>query len=129
MKAEVLRLIGPNNLVILDGSNYIKGFRYELYCATKSNKCTQCTVWTEINREEAWKYNENRENAEEKYTRDTFDALVMRYEDPHTNNRWDSPLFVVFPDSNLDFEEINSSLFKTSLPTPNMSTQNVRFFI
>lgn len=125
LKSQVLRLILPTNVVILDGLNYIKGYRYELYCGTKANKNTQCTVHTEINRDEAWTFNENRHNESDKYDRSTFDALVMRYESPEARNRWDSPLFVVFPNQELDKDAIYSSLFDKCPPTPNMSTQNV----
>jgi protein KTI12 len=36
LKSNSLRKGGKNELVIMDGGNYIKGFRYELFCATKS---------------------------------------------------------------------------------------------
>ncbi|XP_050301320.1 protein KTI12 homolog [Anthonomus grandis grandis] len=123
LKSEMLKLITANNVVIFDALNYIKGYRYELFCGTKSNRCTQCTVHTEINREQAWQFNENREN-EEKYTREMFDALTMRYEDPHCNSRWDSPLFTTYPEATLDTSAIYSSLFKKKAPKPNQSTQN-----
>nr|XP_023015135.1 protein KTI12 homolog [Leptinotarsa decemlineata] len=124
LKSEVLRLITPTNVVILDALNYIKGYRYELFCGTKANKCTQCTVHTEINRDQAWNFNENRENESEKYDRATFDALLMRFEDPEGKNRWDSPLFMVFPEHTLDTAAIFASLFNKGRPKPNMSTQN-----
>lgn len=104
------------------------GYRYELYCATKANKCTQCTVQCMINFEQAFGNNNARENDEEKYTRETFDALNMRYEDPDSKNRWDSPLFIVQSDGELDFKAISESLFDKKPPPPNMSTQNVSFF-
>lgn len=78
LKSEALRLITPSNVVILDGLNYIKGYRYELYCGSKANRNTQCTVHTEINRDQAWEFNNIRSDPLEKYTRETFDALVMR---------------------------------------------------
>ncbi|KAJ3645038.1 hypothetical protein Zmor_022728 [Zophobas morio] len=124
LKSEVLKLMTPNNVVILDALNYIKGFRYELYCGSKANKNTQCTLHVEINRDEAWTFNENRTPESEKYSRDTFDALVMRYEEPERKNRWDSPLFVVFPQQDLNTEGIRSALFDEAPPPPNMSTQN-----
>ena len=43
LKSEVVRLLSKDNVVICDGLNYIKGFRYELYCASKSVKTTQVT--------------------------------------------------------------------------------------
>lgn len=78
LKSEMLKLISPSNVVILDALNYIKGYRYELFCGTKANMSTQCTIHTEINREQAWTLNEKRPNVQEKYDRATFDALVMR---------------------------------------------------
>lgn len=166
LKSEVLRLVGSDNLVILDGLNYIKGlfffccvqwlpnnifildfknvhiyvhiclirkflkigFRYELYCGSKANKSTQCTVHTEINRDEAWRFNENRTNSDEKYDRETFDALVARYENPDGRNRWDAPLFMVFPTDELNKESVYNCLFNKAPPPPNMSTQNVSMY-
>ncbi|KAK5648673.1 hypothetical protein RI129_003565 [Pyrocoelia pectoralis] len=124
LKSEVLKLLGPNSVVILDGGNYIKGYRYELYCAAKANKCTQCTIHTEINRDVAWNFNESRTEESAKYTRQVFDALVMRYEDPDSKNRWDSPLFMVFPEDNLNLEAVSECLFDKKPPPPNQSTQN-----
>lgn len=124
LKSDVLRLISPNNVVILDGLNYIKGYRYEIFCGTKANKCNQCTVHAEINRDQAWTYNENRENTADKYDKPTFDALLMRYEEPDNRSRWDSPLFMIFPEQELNKQAIFAALFKKGPPKPNMSTQN-----
>ncbi|XP_018564019.1 protein KTI12 homolog [Anoplophora glabripennis] len=124
LKSEVLKLISSTNVVILDALNYIKGYRYELFCGTKANRSTQCTVHAEINREQAWTFNTSRESEEEKYDRATFDALLMRYEEPDGRNRWDAPLFMIFPEQTLEKDAIYSSLFKKPPPKPNMSTQN-----
>lgn len=98
-----------------------------MYCGSKANKCTQCTVHAEINRDEAWQFNENREDLEEKYDRNTFDALLARYENPDGKNRWDAPLFLVFPNDTLDKESVYNCLFNKAPPPPNMSTQNVSY--
>ncbi|KAI4467191.1 hypothetical protein MML48_2g00013203 [Holotrichia oblita] len=124
LKSEVFRLLRSDNIVILDGLNYIKGYRYELYCGSKANHSTQCTLLTQINYEEAWKSNENRSDDSEKYEKSVFDALLMRYEEPDGKNRWDSPLFVTFSDRILEFEEISKALLGKKAPPPNMSTQN-----
>lgn len=124
LKSEVLRLIKPTNVVILDALNYIKGYRYEIFCGTKSNKSNQCTIHTEINRDQSWGFNQKRENEFERYDRSTYDALMMRYEEPNGNNRWDSPLFMIFPEQELDKDAVYTSLFKKKPPKPNMSTQN-----
>ncbi|KAL0859122.1 hypothetical protein ABMA27_010958 [Loxostege sticticalis] len=136
LKSEVLRLIGKDNVVILDGSNYIKGYRYELYCASKASKSTQCTVYTIRNHDEAWEANQQRikgvseavsekENCPVPYTEEVFDALTrLRFEEPISTNRWDSPLFTVQPTDQLDLDSIYKVLFEKKPPPPNMSTQN-----
>ncbi|XP_017470802.1 PREDICTED: protein KTI12 homolog [Rhagoletis zephyria] len=48
----------------------------------------------------------------------------MRYEEPHGNCRWDSPLFVVFPDDALILEAIYGALYEFKTLPPNQSTQN-----
>ncbi|XP_073964898.1 protein KTI12 homolog [Choristoneura fumiferana] len=131
LKSEVLKLIGKDNVVILDGSNYIKGYRYELYCASKASKCTQCTVFTIRNHQEAWESNLTRlssdppETAASAYSEEVFNALTkFRFEEPNCNNRWDSPLFTVQPQDKLDLEAVYSALFEKKPPPPNQSTQN-----
>ncbi|XP_053951589.1 protein KTI12 homolog [Anastrepha ludens] len=138
IKSEALRLLNKEDVVIVDGGNYIKGYRYELFCATKAARSTQCTLFCGIQEARAWQLNQERSDAdvvltgsEEQvgtsnvpYTREIFDALCMRYEEPHGNCRWDSPLFVVFPDDSLDFEAIYGALYESKPLPPNQSTQN-----
>lgn len=138
LKSEVLKLIGKDNVVILDGGNYIKGYRYELYCASKASKSTQCTIYTIRNFEEAWNDNLQRvlerdlnqgnvncSNTQNVYTEEVFGSLSrFRFEEPNSNNRWDSPLFTVQPTDPLDLDDIYKVLFEKKPPPPNMSTQN-----
>ncbi|XP_026483629.1 protein KTI12 homolog [Vanessa tameamea] len=142
LKSEVIRLINKDNVVVLDGSNYIKGYRYELYCASKASKSTQCTIYTIRNHQEAWEDNLKRINQKEQqectiadnldksicnvpYTEEVFNALTkLRFEEPISNNRWDSPLFTVQPTDELDLEGLYKVLFEKKPPPPNMSTQN-----
>lgn len=137
LKSETIRSLNKENVVILDAGNYIKGYRYEIYCASKSSRVTQCTIYCAITKEQAWNFNEKRELAEEDltkadlnnsnigYSREMFDALCLRFEEPHGNNRWDSPLFTTFPDNKIDLNRIYSSVFESKPPPPNLSTQNV----
>lgn len=139
LKSEALRLLNKEEVVILDAGNYIKGYRYELYCATKSARTSQCTVFCGIPKDDAWKFNCSRtkteqilnqpgdelNNSDVMYTQEIFDALCLRFEEPHGNNRWDSPLFTIFPEDNIDFESVYKALFESNLPPPNKSTQNV----
>ncbi|CAH0599778.1 unnamed protein product [Chrysodeixis includens] len=145
LKSEVLKHIGKDNVVILDGSNYIKGYRYELYCASKASKSTQCTVYTIRSHDEAWEDNLKRQKIQNStdgvsdspsegnvvdvnnipYTEEVFNALTrLRFEEPNSNNRWDSPLFTVQPTDQLNLEDVYKVLFEKKPPPPNMSTQN-----
>ncbi|XP_055711573.1 protein KTI12 homolog [Phlebotomus papatasi] len=138
LKSEVGRLQNAKDVVILDAGNYIKGYRYELYCQAKGSRVTQCIILCNLPLEEAKEFNRKRSVVEEKlpessepsdnsdvqYTEAVFDALCQRFEEPQGTNRWDSPLFVVLPDQQLDFDGIYKSLFENKLPTPNQSTQN-----
>lgn len=74
--------------------------------------------------EQAWEFNESREDKDEVYSRDIFDALLMRFEEPISTNRWDAPLFAVTPDDQLPMEEIYSALYEKKPPSANQSTQN-----
>lgn len=112
---------------------------------TKAARTTQCTLFSCIPQEKAWEFNTQRnepdkltevkdEDGPEKvpnnsnvpYTREIFDALCMRYEEPHSNSRWDSPLVVALPEDTIDWEGIYKSLFETQPLPANKSTQNVR---
>jgi len=46
----------------------------------------------------------------------------MRFEEPKSNNRWDSPLFVIQKDDTLPLETIADALLKRKAPPPNAST-------
>ena len=46
----------------------------------------------------------------------------MRFEEPKSNNRWDSVLFVVQKDDTLPFDTIADVLLKRKAPPPNAST-------
>lgn len=139
LKSEALRLLNKEDVVIFDAGNYIKGYRYELYCATKSARTAQCTIFCGISKDNAWQFNCNRSkteqnlngsdeeinNADVMYTQEIFDALCLRFEEPHGNSRWDSPLFTIFPEDEVNFDGIYKALFESTLPPPNKSTQNV----
>ena len=48
LKSEVDRWLTKDNLVVLDSLNYIKGFRYELYCISRALSSPHCVVCTTI---------------------------------------------------------------------------------
>lgn len=122
IKSMVQRILNPNDVLIIDGSNYIKGYRYEIYCMSKLYKTPQCTIHCDIPIEHAWLWNEKRPISEQ-YSREIFDALVMRYETPDNKNRWDAPLFSMMPEDDINFNDIYKSLYEVKAPKPNQSTQ------
>lgn len=42
--AAMQRQMGRDTILIVDALNYIKGFRYQLYCAAREFKLRVCTV-------------------------------------------------------------------------------------
>lgn len=55
----------------------------------------------------------------------SLEELMMRFEEPNSNQRWDSPLFVIHPEDELPYDQISDALFNRKPPPPNMATQNV----
>jgi protein KTI12 len=125
LKAAVERVLTKDNLVVLDSLNYIKGFRYELFCAAKvfgevwgasvaSGVCIRgtrldspnlpqamgtrsCVIYPATSETQALEWNKQTDH----YTDELFRELVMRFEFPEPKNRWDKPLFVVEPDESV----------------------------
>jgi len=123
LKSNVERLLSKDCLVIVDSLNYIKGFRYELYCVARQLKETHCVVQCECAVSQAKEWNKNCDK-NECYTDEVMDALTMRFEQPDDRNRWDNPLFVVLPDDEFPNEGILDALLKRLAPPPNQSTQS-----
>jgi hypothetical protein len=46
--ARAKRVLARDSIVILDGMNYIKGWRYQLWCEAKASNTTCCVVCTWI---------------------------------------------------------------------------------
>ena len=123
LKSSVQRLLNKDDVVILDSMNYIKGFRYELFCVTKSCRTPQCVIYCVTDVDTSKKWNSSRAE-QDQYDPTLMDELIMRFECPAPNNRWDKPLFSVINDGDLDFASICDALFEQKAPPPNQSTQN-----
>ncbi|KAI0121979.1 chromatin associated protein KTI12 [Daldinia grandis] len=111
------RALSDRDIVILDGLNYIKGWRYQLFCEAKAVRTPSCVLRIGCTREKAKKVNEERlrrrhegvdgannkeENGNEEqeeeegpYEPENWENLVFRYEEPNPMTRWDSPLFTL----------------------------------
>lgn len=101
-------MLSNKDVVILDGANYIKGWRYQLYCEAKAVRTPHCVMHIGTPIEQARKINEERlaqydqatpeEESRRPYEKECWENLVYRYEEPNAFARWDSPLFTVLWD-------------------------------
>ncbi|KAJ2724533.1 kti12, chromatin associated [Coemansia sp. Benny D115] len=121
--SAVERLVTKDTIVIADTPNYIKGLRYQLYCIAREVATTHCVVYCALPVAEARRFNEGRSDG---YSEQLFDALVMRYEEPNSAARWDSPLFTVVqhekPREELPMEDIWGALVERRALAPNFAT-------
>ncbi|CAG0898072.1 unnamed protein product [Darwinula stevensoni] len=120
LKSQVQQFLNKDKVVILDAMNYIKGYRYELYCVSKGCHTTQCTVLCDVARDVALAWND----AHRHYNTDVMQALMDRFEEPDSRKRWDNPLFHVRSLDDLDVGAICEALFERKPPPPNQSTQS-----
>ncbi|EGW34327.1 uncharacterized protein SPAPADRAFT_59742, partial [Spathaspora passalidarum NRRL Y-27907] len=120
--SAVKRDISRSNIVILDSMAYIKGFRYQLFCEAKATVTPHCVVHVIAPVEQCLEWNNNRED---KWDEELIKQLVMRYEEPNSDTRWDSPLFTIAsddPKETLPIDEIWDTLVLKRPPPPNAAT-------
>ncbi|KAI9792710.1 MAG: hypothetical protein M1816_001809 [Peltula sp. TS41687] len=135
--SAVERALGKDDIVVADGLNYIKGFRYQLYCAAKAVATPSCVihVGTPIPRcrdintrlllaESSASDVTHTTNSGGGYPEDVFENLIYRYEEPNGMNRWDKPLFtVVWDDATPPLDDIWEALVGSSRTVkPNQAT-------
>ncbi|KAI5459901.1 chromatin associated protein KTI12 [Mariannaea sp. PMI_226] len=144
----VKRVLSDKDIVILDGLNYIKGWRYQLHCEAKAVRTPSCILQIGCSVDRARQTNEARlqrrddsgsekpsetETGEldgsEPYERSNWDNLVFRYEEPNPMTRWDSPLFtLIWEDDEAQTDKVFSDLWEViagearKVIRPNQST-------
>uniref|UniRef100_F1L3H9 Protein KTI12 homolog n=2 Tax=Ascaris TaxID=6251 RepID=F1L3H9_ASCSU len=139
LRSEVQRRLSKDRLIICDSLNYIKGFRYELFCVGKLVQTTFAVVFCEANAQTS-KWLDSQKDENERYEEGKIDDVLMRFERPDGKNRWDSPLFTIQINGNYEqedgdavglprsvtipFEEIFASLLKGKALSANLSTQS-----
>ncbi|KAG6492474.1 hypothetical protein ZIOFF_047437 [Zingiber officinale] len=108
LRSEVDRSLSKNNIIIVDSLNNIKGYRYELWCLARAAGIRYCViedaltidlqVFCDTADDTCRQWNRIREEmGESSYETKIFEDLVQRFEKPERRNRWDSPLFELFP--------------------------------
>jgi protein KTI12 len=60
LKSAVNHQLNANIIVIIDSMNYIKGFRYELFCIARSLRTPHCVCWVETDDEASVAWNKER---------------------------------------------------------------------
>ena len=91
--------------MIADGLNYIKGFRYQLYCEAKALQTPSCVLHIATPPEYSKELNAKIPETE-RWPEDLRENLVFRYEEPSPIARWDSPLFTLPKDEAVPAEAI-----------------------
>lgn len=158
------RQMGQDTVLIVDAMNYIKGFRYQMYCAARELKLRVCTVSTSfplaigelcvnlvgsrctslqprsfvdsgtgrgrterrIQQRREWLLLSDLFYRILTHVR-SFENLLMRFEEPSSMVRWDSPLITVpWVDTDVPIDEVWKAITEGAVKPPNAGTQAVR---
>ncbi|XP_050373536.1 protein KTI12 homolog [Argentina anserina] len=142
LRSEVDRSVSGDSIIIVDSLNSIKGYRYELWCLARAAGIRYCVLYCDADETHCKKWNEERsEKGEDAYNDKIFEDLVRRFETPDRRNRWDSPLFELWPHREgivgssaaiLDAilyltKKVDSKTRDVKTLQPTIATQNTRF--
>ncbi|XP_057949855.1 protein KTI12 homolog [Malania oleifera] len=98
LRSEVDRSLSRDNIIIVDSLNSIKGYRYELWCLARAAGIRYCVLYCDVEDMHCKKWNQARiDGGEAAYDDKIFEDLARRFEKPDRRNRWDSPLFELWP--------------------------------
>lgn len=113
------RHLAKDSTVILDSLNYIKGFRYQLYCQARAAATPHLVIHCQAREDTCRRWNDGRTHRI--YHPDLLDDLILRFEPPNNQNKWDSPLFGIVTEdaSEADFITLFQSLLPILNSTPN----------
>ncbi|KAJ7680240.1 chromatin associated protein KTI12 [Mycena polygramma] len=117
----VQRLMSQDKVLIVDAPNYIKGFRYQLYCAAREMKLRVCTVYVVATPELCRQWNASRTDGRA-YAAETLENLLVRFEEPSSMVRWDSPLFTVPWTEDVPATQILEAIMTGNVKPPNSGT-------
>ncbi|GAA6029020.1 hypothetical protein JCM8097_001555 [Rhodosporidiobolus ruineniae] len=92
--SAVQRSLGKDTIVVVDAMNYIKGSRYQMYCAAREVQSRTCTLFIATPPPKCKDWNATR-TGDSVYAETTLDNLICRFEEPNGAARWDAPLITV----------------------------------
>lgn len=89
-KSAIASATKPDRIVIADGMNFIKGYRYELWCIARETGVGFVCAYCQVEPEVAF------ERSKLRYPEDKLRSLISRLETPdETKNKWDKPMVLV----------------------------------
>lgn len=94
--------------------NYIKGFRYQLYCQARAASTPSLALHCESREDCCRAWNRERADQNHKYSPEILEDLFLRFEAPSNQTKWDSPLYTIIPEH--AGEEELQSFFASLLP-------------
>ncbi|GAB2275203.1 hypothetical protein Dimus_009965 [Dionaea muscipula] len=142
LRSEVDRSLTRDGIVVVDSLNSIKGYRYELWCLARAAGIRYCVVYCDGEESRCREWNQLRkEKGEEAYEDEIFEDLLRRFERPERRNRWDSPLFELWPSRDGTeksspaiadavmylTKKVDSKTREIKVLQPTIATQNSRF--
>ena len=65
LKSSVDQQLNSETYLIIDSLNYIKGFRYELYCCSRTFRTPHCVVWVDCLDSVSYRWNLERRVVDE----------------------------------------------------------------
>jgi len=113
LRNEIERVLDKNCLVVCDSVNYIKGYRYELFCLARSLNTQYALVFCTCSRNQVVeRNNKRRQENSDCYSDEILQGLMERFEPPQSENRWERPPFVV--DESTDCEQVAEQIIAFS---------------
>ncbi|KEF55304.1 uncharacterized protein A1O9_08958 [Exophiala aquamarina CBS 119918] len=73
--SAIKRALAKDNIVVADGLNYIKGYRYQLWCEAKAAATRCCVVYVAAQEDECKKWNRERLRARGKHSADEVEPI------------------------------------------------------
>ncbi|KAG5912726.1 hypothetical protein E4U42_001944 [Claviceps africana] len=121
----VKRVLSDKDFVILDGLNYIKGWRYQLHCEAKALRTPNCILRVACSVDQARQVNEERLRRAESNTNDRDSNAVehVPQADDDDDNRAEAPPRSAGPDGGTEAEPYSQSnwdnlVFRYEEPNP-----------
>lgn len=142
LRSQVDRSLSKDSIIVVDSLNSIKGYRYELWCLARGAGIRYCVLFCDAEDTHCRKWNEDRRRkGEPSYDDRIFEDLVRRFEKPDRRNRWDSPLFELWPSNHaieksataivdaVDYltKKVDSRTRDVKVLQPTIATQNAQF--